>query len=160
MTEPTMPATPSATPTTAPSLAWSRTFPATPAQAPEVRRFLSAILDGSPAADDAVLCLSELATNATLHSHSGEPGGHLTVRAQMHAGRLRVEVHDQGGSWSRPARRRDGQHGRGLLLVACLADAWGRAGDSAAGWSVWYEMDVPGNSGRHDSPGTRPPVDR
>lgn len=44
-----------------------------------------------------------------------------------------------------PARRflaglLDGPHGRGLRIVASLADAWGRTGDDAAGRSVWFEM--------------------
>ena len=46
---------------TAPPLTWSCAFPATPAQAREARRSLARILDGHPAADDAVLCLSDLA---------------------------------------------------------------------------------------------------
>jgi hypothetical protein len=112
-------------------------------QIAEARRFLSAILDSCPAADAAVLCLSELATNATLHSNSGKPGGHFTVHAQIHDDRLRVEVHDEGGSWALPARRRDGQHGRGLLIVSQLASDWGRAGNSETGWTVWYEIAWP-----------------
>jgi len=123
-------------------LAWSRTFPATPLQVREARRFLTRVLDGRPAADDAALCLGEVAANATIHSRS-RAGGHFTVRAQIYGGRLRVEVQDEGGSWSRPVRRRDGQHGRGLLIVAALAHDWGRAGDSEAGWRVWFEMDCP-----------------
>ncbi|MDX6335913.1 MAG: hypothetical protein QOG05_3253 [Streptosporangiaceae bacterium] len=124
---------------TAPLIGWSRTFPATPQQAGEARRFLAAILDGSPAADDAVLCLSELVTNATLHSRSCEPGGHLTVRVQAHSRCVRVEVHDQGGPWTGAAPA-DGQNGRGLLIVDQLARAWGRTGDEAAGWITWFEM--------------------
>ena len=67
---------------TAPLIGWSRSFPATPEQAREARRFLAAILDGHPA-DDAILCLSELVTNATIHSQSHQPGGCLTVRVQL-----------------------------------------------------------------------------
>jgi anti-sigma regulatory factor (Ser/Thr protein kinase) len=122
-------------------LAWSRAFPAVPAQIREARRFLGGILAGCPAADDAILCLSELVTNASVHSHSRRPGGHFTIRAQIHSGRLRVEVQDEGGSWTWPVRHRDGQHGRGLLIVAQLARDWGRAGDSATGWTVWFVMD-------------------
>jgi serine/threonine-protein kinase RsbW len=126
---------------TALPLTWSRAFPATPEQAREVRPFLAALLKGSPAADDAILCLAELAANATLHSHSGKPGGHFTVHAQIHGSRLRVEVCDEGGPWTRPGRPHDGQHGRGLLIVAALARDWGRTGDSQTGWRVWFEMD-------------------
>ncbi len=122
--------------------AWSRVFPATPAQVREARRFLSRILAGSPAADDAILCLSELAANATIHSNSARPGGHFSVRAQMcHGSRLRVEVQDQGGSWASRQTGRDAPHGRGLLVVARLAQDWGRKGDSRTGWTVWFEMD-------------------
>jgi anti-sigma regulatory factor (Ser/Thr protein kinase) len=127
----------------APVLGWSRAFPALPAQVREARRFLSAILDDRPAANDAILCVSELAANATTHSDSRRPGGHFTVRAGIHGGLLRVEVQDDGGPWARPVRRRDSQHGRGLLIVAALAHDWGRDGDGTTGWIVWFEMDVP-----------------
>ena len=60
-----------------PLIAWSRAFPGAPVQVREARRFLSTILAGQEAAGDAVLCLSELVTNATLHSHSGRPGGQI-----------------------------------------------------------------------------------
>jgi serine/threonine-protein kinase RsbW len=126
--------------TTAPPLTWSRAFAATPANVGEARRFLAQILDGRPAADDAILCLSELATNATVHSHSRHPGGHFTVRAEIHAGRLRIEVHDQGGPWTRPMPG-DVQHGHGLHIVSQLAHAWGITGDSDTGWTVWFEAD-------------------
>jgi serine/threonine-protein kinase RsbW len=127
--------------TTAPTLAWSRAFPGVPAQVGEARRFLAAILDGRASLDDALLCLSELATNAVIHSNSGRPGGHYTVSAGLRPRRLRVEVRDQGGSWTK-AEDRDDPHGRGLLIVSKLAADWGRTGDSA-GWTVWFEMDCP-----------------
>ncbi len=75
---------------TAPLIGWSRRFPATPDQAGQARRFLAAILDGHPA-DDAILCLSELVTNATIHSRSAQPGGCLTVRVQRCDDHLRME---------------------------------------------------------------------
>ena len=114
-------------------------FPARADQAREARNFLSAILNGSPAANDAILCLSELATNATLHSRS-RSGGHFTVRAEIHGSRLRVEVQDEGGAWTRPTPG-DEQHGHGLHIVSQLAHAWGITGDSDTGWTVWFEAD-------------------
>jgi hypothetical protein len=127
---------------TTPLIAWSRAFPATPVQAREARQFLAALLGGRTAADDAVLCLSELVTNASVHSRSREPGGQFTVRAQLDDIRLRVEVTDVGGSWAWAAYP-DNQHGRGLLIVAQLACAWGRTDDAAAGWCTWFEIDCP-----------------
>ena len=124
--------------TAAPPLVWSRAFAATPAQAREARRFLAGLLDGYLLADDAVLCLSEMAANAILHSDSRKPGGHFSVRAEIHEDRLRVEVHDDGGPWTVPPP--DGiQHGHGLHIISQLGRAWGITGDSETGWTVWFE---------------------
>jgi serine/threonine-protein kinase RsbW len=137
--------------TTAATLAWSRVFPAVPAQVREARRFLTTILDGHPAADEAVLCLSELAANATLHSRSRN-GGHYIVRTELRGQCLRVSVHDQGGPWSWHSDG-DKRHGRGLLIVSQLARAWGRDGDESTGWIVWFEID-------HSSANGGPPHDQ
>ena len=125
----------------APMLTWSRDFPATPDQASRARQFLNVLLAGHPAAEDALLCLSELVTNAMLHSRSGEPGGIFTVRALLHGSRLRVEVHDQGGPWLQPELAGSEQlNGRGLLIVDQLTAAWGRAGNPRTGWVMWFEI--------------------
>lgn len=126
---------------TAPLIGWSRAFPATTTQIRESRQFLAGLLAGHPAADDAILCLSELATNATLHSRSREPGGSFRVRVERHGGRVRVEVTDQGGAWQqRPSD--DDQNGRGLLVVSRLAKNWGRVGDENTGWTLWFEIEA------------------
>jgi anti-sigma regulatory factor (Ser/Thr protein kinase) len=122
--------------TTAPLLVWSRAFPAIPAHVREARQFLAA----SPATSDAILCLSEMVTNATVHSRSREPGGHFSVRVQLHGGHLRVEVSDQGGPWTQPDTT-DERNGRGLLIVDQLTRAWGRAGNNQTGWTIWFEME-------------------
>jgi anti-sigma regulatory factor (Ser/Thr protein kinase) len=130
-------------PTTAavPLIAWSRVFSGTPEQVREARRFLADILAGQPVTGDALLCLSELVSNAVLHSHSGEPGGQFTVRVEMNENVLHVEVVDAGGLWAGVGAG-DEQHGRGLNIVSQLARAWGRDGDSETGWTVWYELGV------------------
>jgi anti-sigma regulatory factor (Ser/Thr protein kinase) len=125
---------------TAPLLVWSRAFPAIPEQVREARQFLSAILDDGPAADDAILCLSELATNATVHSRSREPDGHFHVRVQLHGKHLRVEVSDQGGPWARPVNTYE-RNGRGLFIIGQLGSAWGRTGNDQTGWTIWFEME-------------------
>lgn len=63
----------------------------------EVRAFVAELLAGCPRADDAVLCASELATNALLHTASGQVGGCFTVRLQV-CGQVcvRITVADQG----------------------------------------------------------------
>jgi serine/threonine-protein kinase RsbW len=128
--------------TAAPLITWSRTFPAIPEQVREARRFLAAVLAGRDTTD-ALLCLSELVTNAVVHSHSSQPGGTFTVRAQLDGQRLRVEVGDQGGPWHPPGRAgADEQNGRGLLIVSQLASRWGCEGHSQHGWTVWFELDA------------------
>ena len=129
-----------------PAVTWSRNFPAVPAQIGPARQFLAGILDGWPAADDAALCLSELVTNAILHSRSGEPGSQFTVRVLLTGRDLRVEVGDRGGPWIWTGYQ-DEQHGRGLLIVGSLARAWGQSDGSDGGRIVWYEMTLPGHRG-------------
>jgi anti-sigma regulatory factor (Ser/Thr protein kinase) len=117
----------------------------------EARRFLAA-LGECPAAGGALPCVPELATNAVLHSRSGEPGGRFTVRAARRAGSVRVEVSDEGGPWGhgrdgdgqrgggREARGREEHSGRGLLIVGELASRWGRE-DGADRRTMWFELD-------------------
>ncbi|WP_434594496.1 ATP-binding protein [Streptomyces sp. A5-4] len=88
--------------------------------------------------DDVLLCVSELATNALLH---GVPSGrgyllYLSYGDEM----LRIEVHDSGEGRPR-LREPDGESGRGLLLVAALADKWG-VGERDPGKIVWCEFAV------------------
>lgn len=122
-------------------LACAQVFPGTAAQVREARRFLAEFLNDSPAVEDAVVCLSELVTNAVIHSHSRKPGGTFTVCAEVSAGGLRVEVRDQGGAWAHPGHGDDHAHGRGLLIVSELAREWGRAGGPVSGWTVWFEIE-------------------
>ncbi len=138
-------------PTTAavPLIAWSRAFPGAPEQVREARRFLAGILAGQPVTGDALLCLSELVSNAVLHSHSGKPGGQFTVRVEMNENLLRIEVLDGGGLWAGGGAP-DEQHGRGLNIVSQLAVAWGRDGDSETGWTVWYELGTPASGAGAD----------
>jgi anti-sigma regulatory factor (Ser/Thr protein kinase) len=72
------------------------------------------------------MCLAELASNAVVHSNSRRPGGTFTVRAHTSPSRLLVEVEDHGGPWAPPpiTAGPDAPRGRGLLIVAALADVW------------------------------------
>jgi anti-sigma regulatory factor (Ser/Thr protein kinase) len=106
----------------------------------EARRFLAAILNGCPAADNVILCLSELVTNTIVHSRSRAPGGRFFVHVYRRENVVRVEVSDQGGPWAAGPPAADGGGGRGLLIVARLARAWGRSGDES-GWTIWFEME-------------------
>jgi serine/threonine-protein kinase RsbW len=119
-----------------------RVFAAQPVQLAHARRFIAGVLSGLGAAEDVVLCVCELASNAVLHSCSREPGGQFTVRVSVSpGGRIRAEVVDRGGPWD-PEPVPDEERGRGLLIVDALATRWGITG-SDAGRSAWLELDPP-----------------
>jgi anti-sigma regulatory factor (Ser/Thr protein kinase) len=105
---------------------WARAFPGTPGQVGEARRFVGHLLQGSPFCDDAVVVLSELFTNAVLHTDSGKPGGLVTVQVARWRFGVRIAVTDQG-SPGQPIIRDPGaggwpaESGHGLYLAAQLA---------------------------------------
>ena len=110
------------------------------------RRFVaSAIRTGGPARDVSRLLVSEAATNAVLHSASGN-GGTFSVEYVISDDLLRVEIHDSGGGPSGPRRRvhhLESMTGRGLDLFDALSDRWGVDG-TPDGWTVWFELDLAG----------------
>lgn len=100
-------------------------------------------------ADDAILVLSELVTNAIAHSG----GSRITCRVQVRGERVRIEVEDERRAASVPAVREpdeDDQGGRGLLLVSRLSDAWG-VGEAADGKGrvVWADLECGGDETEH-----------
>jgi serine/threonine-protein kinase RsbW len=128
----------------APSLnlcAPAATYPGRPEHVRQVRADARALLAGCPAADEVILCLSELAANAVLHSGSRRPGGTFSVRIESRPGaHIRIEVEDGGGPWLAPAP--DPGSGRGLDIIRALAAEWGVA-DGVAGRTVWARFDWP-----------------
>lgn len=133
---------------------YAQVFPARPEQVRAARRFMSGILDGCPAAGDTILCLSELAANAVIHSSSSRTGGAFTVRAEVAEGsHVRIEVHDNGGPWSRCAHQDDRPHG--LDIVASLAAESGVDGGAVTGWVCWVKLNWPGSE-PSETPAGRP----
>ena len=90
--------------------------------------------------DEVGLLVSELVTNAVTHAESV---AQIHVRADED--RLRVEVADR--SPERPLVRpidHSASNGRGLQIVATLADRWGVLDGDAEGGegkAVWFELD-------------------
>jgi anti-sigma regulatory factor (Ser/Thr protein kinase) len=129
-----------------------RVFSGQADQVAAARRFVaSAIQDGGPARDVSRLLVSEAATNAVLHSASGD-GGTFSVAYLLSDHLLRVEVHDAGGA-NGPRRRvhhLESMTGRGLDLFDALSDRWGVDG-SPAGWTVWFELDLAAEQARSDA---------
>jgi anti-sigma regulatory factor (Ser/Thr protein kinase) len=108
---------------------------------PEARRELRELLRhwGKPGRSEiAELLTSELVTNALLHTDR-----EAVLTAVVEPRHLRVEVRDFAGRRPRvcPPDTGDGTHGRGLVLVDSLADAWGVQAHEV-GKSVWFELDA------------------
>ncbi|MER7338288.1 ATP-binding protein [Streptomyces sp. NPDC000075] len=110
-----------------------------------VRRELRELLRqrcGADTAHVAELLITELVTNALVHTEGG-----AEVSARLKDARLRVEVRDAAARRPRPfvPSADDGTHGRGLVLVEALADSWGV--DPLAlgpGKVVWFELEDAG----------------
>ena len=132
-----------------------RVFPGTPDSAGAARLMAHQLLgDNDPAVETVMLLLSELVTNAIMHSRSGAPGGTVTVTLCPVLAGVLIQVRDDGGA-SEPRlaeNRTDGaEHGYGLRLVDALADSWGTISgpDSRVTWCrVSNERDDPGRKRR------------
>ncbi|MFE3165702.1 ATP-binding protein [Streptomyces sp. NPDC059224] len=108
---------------------------------PEARRELRKLLRhwGKPGRSEiAELLTSELVTNALVHTDR-----EAVLTAVVGPSQLRVEVRDFVGRRPRVCApdTGDGTHGRGMVLVDSLADAWG-VQPHEVGKSVWFELDA------------------
>ncbi|MFJ6378584.1 ATP-binding protein [Kitasatospora sp. NPDC092039] len=92
------------------------------------------------AAEDVLLMVSELVTNACLHA----PGGPLELRLHWDGDRLRVEVEDASPvpPRLRPFAGPGRPGGHGLRVVDRLAAAWGSRPEGG-GKLVWLEVPRP-----------------
>ena len=90
---------------------------------------------------DAVLLVSELATNAVRHTLGAR---FLCGVGLVTGGRLRLEVHDHdytGTSLPRCEAGPDDEGGRGLVLVEAIADTWGVDRSALTGGNaVWATL--------------------
>ncbi len=88
-------------------------------------------------ADEALLVVTELVTNAITHAESA-----CQLRLARTGGNLRVEVQDGGAGTPDPQPPSEsGEHGRGMHLVAACAAAWGTE-LVTEGKVVWAELAV------------------
>ena len=117
------------------------TYPGGTEHVRAVRANLRAVLRDCPRADDVVMCASELAANAALHSRSRLPGGTFTVRATVSPDLYaRIEVQDDGGPWNQGMIDPTRHHG--LDIVRAVADEWGIDGDHTSR-IIWARFDWP-----------------
>ncbi|WP_406209574.1 ATP-binding protein [Kitasatospora sp. NBC_01560] len=97
--------------------------------------------DQQARADDVLLLVSELATNACRHA-----GGPDQLVLAASAGTLRIEVLDGSDTPPRPRVPHSPLHagGHGLHTVALLASRWGHLPRvDGPGKAVWVEIDLP-----------------
>jgi len=117
------------------------TYPGSTEQIRAVRAALRPLLRDCPVADEVILCASELAANAALHSRSRLPGGTFTVRASINLGRqAQIKVEDDGGPWTAGTRDSTGHHG--LDIVHAIATDWGIDANHTTR-SIWARFDWP-----------------
>lgn len=114
-------------------------FPGRPDQVACAREFVRQTLGSVPIVEEAVLLVSELATNAVVHTASGN-GGNFEIAVYQNSGHARIEVRDQGAAGVPRAQATEPltEAGRGISLVDLVAARWGHTGDSA-GRSVFFE---------------------
>lgn len=118
-----------------------------PAEVGRARRWARSRLAGSgigddePLAETLVLLISELVTNAVVHTGCPAVLRMLFGAGCPESGTVRVEVADSSDRPPQP-RHAHGEdtNGRGLELVDGLADRWGWQREGA-GKSIWCEVD-------------------
>ena len=114
-------------------------YPGRADQVRHVRRAVARHLAGCPAADDAILIVSELAANAIVHSASR--GQFFTVRAELFPDYVWVEAEDLGGPWR--CRQPDGRpHGLDVVEALTGPDGWGVETTTDGGRVVWARLDL------------------
>lgn len=104
---------------------YRRTFPGRPEEIQQARRWTRTVLNDCPSTDEAALVVTELSTNALLHTASGHHSGAFHVTLARSGPSIAVSVTDSGGTAKFPhveSPDEEDQHGRGLCLVAAVAD--------------------------------------
>lgn len=105
------------------------------------REAVAEVLAEEPCLPELLLCVSEVVTNAVVHTRSPR-----RLRVTQRPGAVRVEVTD--GDPRRPVVRPDdptASSGRGLRIVEQLAARWGTE-PTGGGKAVWFEFDLDGAS--------------
>jgi len=127
------------------------TFRSRPEAVSAARRALDGLDDHLDASVfyDASLCLSELVTNAVLHSGAGEED-ELELSVSLNSGTLRVTVIDRGSGFDPGDPTGGDESGWGLYIVDRLSHAWGVEREPQT--AVWFEMRTTAGSGSAPEP--------
>nr|WP_275883990.1 ATP-binding protein [Streptomyces sp. FXJ1.172]WEP00367.1 ATP-binding protein [Streptomyces sp. FXJ1.172] len=142
----------------APAREFTMRFTSTPRGARLARRLVSHRLNdwghpyATPANETLTLITAELTANAVCHGHV--PGRDFRLKLTLDEDAFRIEVTDtRAEKQPSPVPWAPGslsESGRGLHLVAALADDWGVIPRPAApGKTVWAELRVPTGGHQH-----------
>ena len=103
---------------------YQQEFPGTKEMVAKAREFVAGLVAhlGPVRKGEIELCTSELATNAVLHTMSGAPDGAYTISVAISETTVAITVTDLGPTLIPRPRVSPEEHGRGLVLVAELAD--------------------------------------
>lgn len=115
-----------------------------PASVPAARHLVRDALADCPRADDLAQAVTELSSNAVIHS-AARDGGTFTVTVRLAPRWARIEVTDPGPA-DGPARPGNGW---GLGIVAALTDRHGTRHGPGTAHTTWAEASWP--------PSTAPP---
>ncbi|MFD5629422.1 MULTISPECIES: ATP-binding protein [unclassified Streptomyces] len=114
-----------------------------PGSVAQARRLTGAWLSGWAVCEDtcdtATLVISELVTNAIVHT----AGERVVCELHHDDDLVRIAVRDEGCAPGQPRpwpQRPEEEHGRGLLLVEAMCRAWG-AQETGPGLLVWAELE-------------------
>lgn len=122
---------------------WDLSCPGLREEVSRARQWVRGILADSPHVDDAALIVTELGTNALLHSSSGNGAGIFRILLVRSPGTVDLSVTDTGRTRTMPHLAQpdsDEPGGRGLGLVHALAQRVHISGDDWHGHTVTVEL--------------------
>lgn len=128
---------------TSESRIWELTCPGLLEEVGRVRRWTRDVLSDSPHVEDVALIVSELGTNALLHSSSGDERGAFRVTLARSLQTIAISVTDTGGKGTTPRigfPDASHVHGRGVGMVHAIAHRVRVLGDGRHGYTVTAEL--------------------
>ncbi|MFE2642632.1 ATP-binding protein [Streptomyces nigra] len=133
-----------------------RSFERTPQSVGQARKFVTFAVGchvDIGRSDDICSCVSEMASNALLHTSESAGGFTVRVCVDQH-GCVRLEVHDHDRDTVALSMRRspsdDATGGRGMFIVEHLSDDWG-VEKSSTGKLVWSQFSATTGEETHNA---------
>lgn len=127
-------------------MTWRRTYAGRPDQVHAARQFALVLFAGTGHDEEIAFIVSELATNAVIHTRSGNPGGWFGLEVIL-GDPAYIAVTDQGGTkfptiLPEPSDDTRAENGRGLFAISKLAIAMGIHGSRDGGHTIWADVDL------------------